>query len=398
MEATFMSRRSSTGRSNIIENCIVVLKEAIKGDKVDLEDLSIMVINNTMPAEFRSTAWKIFLGILPNDKNAFEWVKIIQNERSNFEKLSGEKEVEEYIKVIRNEAEVSTISQSSVYNDYQQVLKELEKISMFYDFFKSQIVAETLLRLYIIWRRQNPTEKGNIEIFYILAGVIFALYPSIIHFTTDIKVITSKEEADPKTLFYFLNDEEFFDADVYMIFDHLMNKKGLKSIITQNPSRNSWESMVNLIVEKENIFPLTEDLKEFISTFNRAERVAYLYLKIANPKLLSHMMSIKLDPYEIIQLWFNSLFTSSICYTHIVYFWDNIFLRCAEQQDQTTPLAFADFIGASLINNLGNDLLTADLITGKKILMRYPEHSLNLKDIIKRALKLREKVTEELVI
>jgi hypothetical protein len=38
--------------------------------------------------------------------------------------------------------------------DYQNVAKEIEKISSNYDFFKSQIVAETLLRLYVIWKKK----------------------------------------------------------------------------------------------------------------------------------------------------------------------------------------------------------------------------------------------------
>src|SRR4051812_24631385 len=106
-------RKSSTSRSNIIENCINLLSEACKSDKIDLDEISTLVINNNLPNELRPIVWKIFLGIFPKDKNLFEWVQIIQNERAIFEKLSHGKEIDAYVRVIRGESEENTIESST---------------------------------------------------------------------------------------------------------------------------------------------------------------------------------------------------------------------------------------------------------------------------------------------
>jgi hypothetical protein len=393
-------RRSTTGRSNTIESCINTLTDALKDNQFDLEDISTLVINNNLPSELRPVAWEIFLGILPKEKDLYEWVKIIQAERAKFEKISSDKEIEDYTKVIRKETNESSLTPGKLLADYQNVAKEIEKISSNYDFFKSQIVAETLLRLYVIWKKNNPdpTDNNSVESFYILAGVIYALYPSILHFNTEIKEINKKEDVDPRTLFYFLNNEEYFDSDVYMIFDHIMNKLGFESFIVNfsKLGRQEWENIYKNIVqgedEEENseLFK-SEESKTLISNMNRLEKISYPYLKVANRILLSHFFSINLDPYHIVQTWFTSLLTNSICFEHLTYLWDNIFLY---SQNQGHKFEFLDYILVALISNLSNDLLISDVMSAKKILMRYPEHNLNLKDIVKKALKLREKISE----
>jgi hypothetical protein len=394
---TLQHRRSTTGRSNIIESCINTLTDALKDNQFDQEEIATMVINNTLPNELRSVTWKIFLGILPKDKDLFEWVKIIQGERANFEKLSEEKEVEDYAKVIRKEAEEAILTPGALLSDFQNVVKELAKISANYDFFKSQIVAETLLRLYVIWRRNNLNEDDSplsLESFYILAGLIYALYPSILHFNTEIKEITKKEDVDARTLFYLLNSEEHFDSDVYLVFDFIMNKLGFKNFIQNfhKLSRQEWEVVSKFIVQEEGqeLFN-SEEAKTLVQNMNRLEKIAYPYLKIANKQLLSHLFSIQLDSYDIVKSWFTSLMTNSICFEHLTYLWDNVFLHSQEAQ---TTFEFLDFILVSLFSNLSNELLSSDVVTAKKLLMRYPEHNLNLKEIIKKALKIREKISD----
>jgi len=390
-------RRSTTGRSNIIESCINTLREAIKESEFNLEDISTMVINNNLPNELRPVAWEIFLGILPREKDLYEWVKIIQAERQKFEKLSNDNEVESFTKVIRKEANESILPSSKLLSVYQIVAKEIENISANYDFFKSQIVAETLLRIYVIWKKNNPdpSESISVESFYILAGVIYSLYPSILHFNTEIKEINNKEDVDPRTLFYFLNNEEYFDSDVYMIFDHIMNKLGFENFIVNfsKLGRQEQDSIYKNIVQGEeeqdsrDLFK-SDESKTLICNMNRLEKISYPYLKFANRMLLSHLFSINLDPYQTIQTWFTSLLTNSISFENLTYLWDNIFLY------SQTQFEFFDYILVALISNLSNELLVSDEVSAKKILMSYREDNFNMKDIVKKALKLREKISE----
>ena len=51
----------------------------------DAEEFNINVINHELPGEFRSTLWRIFLGILSTPYNTKNWISITKNYRQKFE-------------------------------------------------------------------------------------------------------------------------------------------------------------------------------------------------------------------------------------------------------------------------------------------------------------------------
>jgi hypothetical protein len=379
-----------------MENCINILGEVLKDNEINLEEVSGLLINNTLPAELRSIAWRIILGILPKNKSPFEWVKIIRTERANFEKLNSDMEIELLTRIIRKELDDSNLPEGNLSHNYKLVVTELDRISLSYDFFKSQVVAETLLKLYVIWQKHdesnNRDDRANLNVFYILAAIIYSLYPSIIHFRSSFKEITCEDDTDSSSLFYFLNEEEYFDADVYLILFNLMKQKNLSEIINNSSkvNRQSIEVIQKRIIGNENLFPLSEQDNSFISSLGRVEKISCVYLKIVNHNLLNHLNSLNLDIYEIIQMWQTSFFTGTINFENLPYIWDNIFLNSTDDS-----LDFFDYVSLSLINNLSTELMTGDLNSCNSLLMMYPQNNLNLKEIMKKSFKIKEKVNDK---
>jgi hypothetical protein len=396
MEPKPTQRRSSTGRSTVIDNCITTLTELLNNN-CNLEDISGMVINNTLPGEFRSIAWRVFLNVLPRKESPGEWVKATQANREKFDQLSKDKEIVEFTKVIRNEVSLDTISNKEITECFNMAQNELGKLSANSDFFKSQIVAETLLRLYIIWRKNNedfsaPNPSSALIPFYILAEVIYALYPSILHFNSEITEIKINDDISPKVLFYFLNSEEYFDADVYSIFTTIINNSQIKEILKNYNNVPITDSeTIKKIIENDEFLSLpleteVEESKKVIAGLNRFEKMSYFYLKVANKNLLKFLHT--LSPYSIeitFSIWVVSLLTKSIPFDQLTYFWDNIFLNSPED------FRFIDFICTALLSNLGSELQAGKDID---LLGKYPESHLHLKEIIKKALKVQDKVAD----
>jgi hypothetical protein len=373
--------RRLSGRSISIENAIGLLKAAIETKSKNVFETD--VLNNTLPNEIRSIAWRIFLNILPVDQSTNDWVGIAKSQRAQFAVFSAEKEIDEFSRMIRGESTDNEIlHKSELWDIYKLAREELDRISSTYDFFKSQIVAESLLRLYLIWAKQY-TGGFDTKAFYILAGLIYTLYPSILHVTTP---ILDENLNDPQWLFNYLNDEEFFDSDVFFIFDNLMNHKQIKHIASEfkNSPRADIIEVEKRIIDSENI-----DM-EYVATLSRFEKISYYYLRLINPTLTKYLFSIKLDVHEVLQAWIPSLLTSTISFERLTYFWDNIFYNC-----RNDSLDFVDHLSISLINNLSGELIVNNLVDNKISLMKYPDTMLlDEKEIVKKAMKLNEKLNE----
>lgn len=387
-------RRTSKGRSSIMDMSITTLRDMLKDDRCDLDEVITMVVNNTLPNELRSILWRIQLGILPKDKHYSEWVEIIQKERKIFDSLINDQDIQNYLKVIRKESDVDILPSGELFNDFKLIKESILQIpGTSHDFFKSESVQETFLTLYIIWKKNNPNIiTKNLQPFNILAGLIYCLYPSILHHTYDPIEIKGKEDIDVRTLYYFLNDEEYFDSDVYLIFDTIMKSEQILKNINnfENENWQDVEFIKEKIVFKENLFPLSEESKGLISKLNRCERIGYLYLKIVNEGLLNNLINNKIPFLFYIQSLYSTLLICSIPFENLSYLWDNIFTF----SDVESPVSFSflDFVILSLFNNLHE----AYLHNLQEVPLKYPEHKLDSKRILGKALKFKEKILEEL--
>jgi len=390
--------RPSKGRSSVIELSISILREILKDDRCDLEEITTMMLNNTLPNELRSIVWRIMLGVLPKDRNYYDWVEITQNERNTFNKLAADQEIQDYLKVIRKEADNQILKQGELLDDFilsQENIKEIEGPA--HDFFKSENVRETLLMLYVIWRKNNPDVVTKfLQPFHILADLIYCLYPSILHNATSLKQINSRDDLDVKTLYYYLNDEEFFDSDLYAIFDKVMMQKGFKDLIN-NYSNEVWQDIEYVkekIVFNKEFFQQNDQSKLALAKLNRSEKISYVFLKIVNPNLLNHMINNGIPINLFVQSLLTTLLMSSISFGELTYFWDNIFTHSDANSDDA--FNFIDFIIVSLLNYMNDLLMNSNKDNWQDNIFKNRENRLDNKHIMNKALKFKEKIIEAL--
>lgn len=384
-------RRSSTGRSKILESSINLLSEFIKIR--DLEDIYGLVINNSLPGEFRSTAWRIFLGILDKD-DCNNWAKTTKSLRDNFYGLSKQlnENVLKYLRNELNEDQTKLLIDERSINVLKTIRRELNHISENFDFFKSEIISEIVIRLLYLWSLSNPDFNDFNLIVSILAGIIYCLYPSILHIDVNLLGINEDnlENLEVQSLFYYLNTEEHFDADVFIIFDRVMNK-GIKHFIS---SRKQYQPIsLNEFTENQKIEDLSI-LLDRATKYNKVDRILAFYLRIVSPEMLTKISGQLNVTYHILESLISSLLSQNLNSENIVYLWDCIFINesyCSSEtkvQFENDYFNFTDFILLSYI------ILNKDHAGKSDFEKIFLNSLLNLngREVLKKAIKLREKV------
>jgi hypothetical protein len=384
-------RRSSTGRSKILEASIMILAEFIKTK--ELEDFYGSVINNTLPGELRSIAWRIFLGIL--DKNDGQtWAKTTKGLRDNYYKIS--KDINDnVVKFLRNE--INEEQAKSLIDERSFLIITTARVGLNHivsnsDFFKSEIISELVIRLVYLWSLNHTEFNDHNLIVEIVAGIIYSLYPSILHIDVSLLGIDEEklEGLEVQSIFYYLNAEEHFDADVYTIFESIMNK-GVEQFIRNNKSFQPLTSNeLSDLAKVEDEKSLFESAKKW----NKIDRILGLYLRITNNELLAKIAALKNEIYKIFEVSISTILTKFLNSENIIYFWDCIFINEVfytlekHLQFENDFFHFTDFILLSyLIHNQDN--------AGKpefgKILIDSLQTISGI-DVVKKAIKLREKL------
>ena len=384
-------RRSSTGRSKILEISIMILSEFIKSK--DLEDIYGSVINNTLPGELRSTAWRIFLGILNKD-DSLNWAKTTKSLRDNYYKLSkqADENALKFLKSELNDEQAKSLLDEKTIGLINTAKAELKQISNNFDFFKSEIISELVIRLVYLWSIAHSDFQDYQLIVEIVAGIVYSLYPSILHI--DINMLGIDEEKldnlEIKNIFYYLNTEEHFDADVYTIFDCLMSRGFKNFISSQKEYKSISPGEIQDIVKIDDDKVILENAKKL----NKIDRIFSFYLRLVNPEMLTKVSADKNELYQALDFLVSTILTKHLNSETIIYIWDCIFINeifSSHEKAFSFENDFFLFIDYILLSYL---ILNQDN-AGKTDFVKIFLNSLQTidgRDVVKKAIKLREKI------
>ena len=277
-----------------IEKCIVNFKNYILGEEfnpsqkpyiyINKQDLLSFGIRGDLSSVYLSAiAYKIYLGYLPIDKNLQQWISITFNKRITYSQLKGKyflsqinnKNVTKnsFIKNINKNNENNTIN-----NENDKELKNLINLDLTRTFqeiplFKDEKILKILFNVLFIYSKEhantNPYKQGMNEIISILFLSIYPCYfepkknisridivNAINSFNKRTKIVlhkSSKNELNlPSTnskkgidiLFYFFQDENYLEVDLYYLFNNLM-EKGLNIFYKDETLKKRCDSIIN---------------------------------------------------------------------------------------------------------------------------------------------------------
>ena len=376
-------------------------KNIISNKDIETDIISLSK-NGDLPKELRPTAWKIFLGIFPNNSNIIDWVEIISKLRIKYNKkkkkyfsvkkykgdpLSGginniNKKNERNFNTLYEENELRRIINLDIIRTYQNI-----------NLFSQENIKKILLNILFIWSRENDDISYRQGMNDLLAILILCFYPYYFPLEDNENKITKDEiinyinTTDKKELYKnslkiykYFHDESEIECDLFYAFDSLM-KKGMKNLF--NPKliqKNDPEYKLYEIFSDMYKDDIEEEKSNFIS--RRCFLLINEKLKKIDEELFLYLKKIDINCGAFLQKWLRCILCREFDLNQVFILWDVILVQdFLNEKNQKYSLDFMDSICLAMIIRLRKYILQRDQNDCFSLLFKYPKID-NIKNII----------------
>lgn len=392
-------------RSQLLDKSMIFTENIING-KLQLIDLLKDVEELNIGMEKRKILWMIFLDILHIQKVS-KWRQILTDKRKKYDNdfHNNHSHKSEYKDILH----IVTI-------DVQRTYQEI-------DLFRNLSVKEILIRVLFTWALQNQ-DLNYVQGMNELAGTLFYVIYSN-------RVILMEEDQE-KSFHYFLNNEDYMEEDLFIMFDNIM-QRAFKNLYMYSEKKveNMMFGKVDGFeyIQMSNLSSLEKILKENVSHLRkRINKIFSFYLKIYDKELHDLIVYNNIEPYLFIFRWLLCMLTREFSMDRLLKLWDIIFAYekseevvlnffCMENKIKVGENKLSDIIPTVLKGYKMNefnylDFLIVALILELKhkfgtnldemeilhFIMHLPEDEIDLKQLVKTADLVRDIVYQQLLI
>ena len=397
---------SSQIKKNNINELSLIFKEKILLNPYRVENLKKFATEGVLSKELlRPTAWRIFLGVLPNTTSLREWVEIISSQREEFKK-----KIKKFCKIkkfIGDPLGGGTKKKKTSAESYEDselkiiINKDLDRTRQEIDLFLQSKIKNILANVLYIWSKENPSisyRQGMHELLAIIFLVFFPYYfpctrkpkntkNDIIEFLKDIELY--KED-----IYIFFHDEEEMQSDLFFVFEALM-KKGMANLF--NPKILDKDDPEYKIYE---IFPQMwkgdSDQNKPTYVYRRCDLLIKEKLKSLDNDLYSHFKRVDLNCVVFLQRWLRCIFSIEFPLEDVYILWD--YIICNNYINENTQKYYficMEYICIAMIFKIRDTLKDADQSECFSTLFKYPETK-DIMEIIKLSHKVEQAINERL--
>ena len=381
---------------------------------ITLLDIQKKCMTGKLNPETRCFIYKILLNILPYNEPG-SWKNVVEKQRNTYysklkELLSKNQYILEFINC-------HSIKGSSPYEKLFALLPEdnkellslikLDVLRTFQDLdlFLNNKIKELLTKILFVYSIDNPYPSYCQGMNEILGTLLLSFYPSLKYnkFSKDeLDKENNGKITNKEMLYYFLEDEEFFEADLFTIFCELMSR-GLTVLYSYNDEKyrnanNTPVDTTNLTIE--NLEKSGESL-----LMKRIKKIFFIYLK--KDKEYFEVLSKNIEPNLFLLRWILCMLNREISLKNIFYVWDCVFFyefmeftfeesknKLIEERENSNNdgnnninrLNFLDYICLSMIFDLKKEIINSDVSIILSKFLKYPNER-NIKKIMKEAFK-----------
>ena len=269
------------------------------------------------------------------------------------------------------------------------------------DLFHNNKIKELLTKILFVYSIDNPHPSYCQGMNEILGTLFLSFYPSL-KFNKFSKEEIDKENNDIITnkeiLYYFIVDEQFFEADLFTIYIELMSRN-LTVLYSYNDDK--YKNVKSFGAEDTKNLTL-EDLKksEESDLMKRIKKIFYIYLK--NDQEYFELLNKSIEPNLFLLRWILCVLNREISLKNIFWIWDCIlfyeFMEFTyernnnddnikkDESDKITRLNFLDYICLAMIFDLKKELINSEPSVILCKFLKYPNEK-NMKKIMKEAFK-----------
>ena len=309
------------------------------------------------------------------------------------------------------------------------IYKDVIRTHQDYKFFIRREIIDYMVSVLYYWSKTYPLFSYRQGMNEILAMVYFAFYSE----KSDVNDEVDKKEAseiasDTKLIVQFLFNEKHINADIFIVFEKIMNM-GIKELygtiddITSIKNQlsesktNSKDKIFMSKIEQEQeekrirvkIEKLYDDERKKSAVIRRWNRIYHNFLRKIDTEIYKHLVKIELDPELQLMRWFRCLLSREFSIEVAMNMWDYIFSGIQDSQridrdfceiyysdnyieSFDDPLINLDFLWLAMIENIRKRLHKEDLGTWLEIFFDYPEVT-NASKLISMANKIERNVT-----
>ena len=377
---------------------------------ITFSDIQKKCKSGKLNPETRCFIYKIFLNILPyNNPNSWKIV-LCQKRDLYYQKLNTILSKNENILKFIN---CHSIKGTKVYEElfalipveYKEILSliklDVDRTFQDLDLFHNNKIKELLTKILFVYSIDNPHPSYCQGMNEILGTLFLSFYPSL-KFNKFSKEEIDKENNDIITnkeiLYYFIIDEQFFEADLFTIYIELMSRN-LTVLYSYNDDK--YKNVKSFGAEDTKNLTL-EDLKksEESDLMKRIKKIFYIYLK--NDQEYFELLNKSIEPNLFLLRWILCVLNREISLKNIFWIWDCIlfyeFMEFTyernnnndnikkDESDKITRLNFLDYICLAMIFDLKKELINSEPSVILCKFLKYPNEK-NMKKIMKEAFK-----------
>ena len=397
-----------------LEELSRIFNQNILSNSNIVESLNSIAKDGDLPKELRPTAWKIYLGILPNNSDMNEWVEKTNNQRIKYRKklkkyfavkkykgdplggnTSNRKNKERDYNTLHEENELRRIINLDIVRTYQNI-----------NLFSQDNIKKLLLNILFIWSRENEEVSYRQGMNELLAILILCFYPYYFFFEDKkkiskediIKYLNINDEKEKNKyitqIYNYFHDEEEIECDLFFTFDSLM-KKGMKNLFDPKILQKS-ENDYKLYELFSDIFK--DDIEEEKSTYisRRCFLIINEKLKILDEELFLYFKKLDINCGAFLQKWLRCIFSREFELNEVFILWDIILVQdYINEKNQKYSLLFMDCVCLSMIIRIRNRILKRDQNDCFTLLFKYP-HLNDIKDIIILSYNIYQIINEKM--
>ena len=377
---------------------------------ITFSDIQKKCKSGKLNPETRCFIYKIFLNILPyNNPNSWKIV-LCQKRDLYYKKLNTLLSKNENILKFIN---CHSIKGTKVYEElfalipveYKEILSliklDVDRTFQDLDLFHNNKIKELLTKILFVYSIDNPHPSYCQGMNEILGTLFLSFYPSL-KFNKFSKEEIDKENNDIITnkeiLYYFIVDEQFFEADLFTIYIELMSRN-LTVLYSYNDDK--YKNVKSFGAEDTKNLTL-EDLKksEESDLMKRIKKIFYIYLK--NDQEYFELLNKSIEPNLFLLRWILCVLNREISLKNVFWIWDCIlfyeFMEFTyernnkddnikkDESDKITRLNFLDYICLAMIFDLKKELINSEPSVILCKFLKYPNEK-NMKKIMKEAFK-----------
>ena len=307
---------------------------------------------------FRSVLWKIFLGVLPADLNA--WLRVSSEERDKYQKMKDKyllngfgESIGKILVSAENNFSSTAYRDSDLARDIQQ---DVNRTFPEIDFFADSRIMLMMCNILYVYAKEHLDILYKQGMHELLAIIVYVLDKDLVHLKKCVKAKTKLSEK-----VYAALRGSHMEHDAYSIFCKLMD-----SVKVWYEYKESSYQQFKFKFQFSSSNSQSSELESNSPAIKRINNVWRKKFKSLDPEVYHKLYELDIQAHFFSLRWFRLLFAREIPFDEVLNLWDAILAYDSD-------LSLIESIFCALLSLIRNEIVVGDHSSCLQWLMKHPK-------------------------